>query len=113
MLDAHSDTNQIPNFNIKVTTKSHLLHSTDASELLKSLGHFGRLSILCHLREGEKSVTELRNVLSLPQATVSQNLARLRVEGLISCRKDGRQRYYSINNTKARALVDFLNGQYC
>lgn len=80
--------------------------ATDAATLLKALGHEGRLTILCHLMEGPKSVTELENLLESRQAVVSQQLARLRLEGLVSTRRDGHTIYYSIRDTK---VVDLLH----
>ena len=59
-------------------------HAREASELLKALAHEGRLLILCDLLHGEKSVGELEALLSRRQASVSQQLARLRLEGLLS-----------------------------
>ena len=45
-----------------------------ASNFLKAISHEGRLMILCHLASGEKSVTELEELLSARQAAVSQQL---------------------------------------
>ena len=74
-----------------------------ASEFLKALAHELRLLILCDLLDGEKSVGELEALLYLRQSTVSQQLARLRLEGLVaSARRDGKTIYYSIANEKAR-----------
>ena len=56
----------------------------------KAISHEGRLMILCHLVSGEKSVTELEELLSARQAAVSQQLSRLRLEGLVIPRQ-GRQ----------------------
>ena len=67
-----------------------------ASEFLKALAHESRLIILCILAEGEKSVSELEHELSLRQPTVSQQLARLRADGLVSTRRDGKVIYYSL-----------------
>ncbi|MGE3832843.1 MAG: ArsR/SmtB family transcription factor, partial [Parvibaculaceae bacterium] len=61
-----------------------------ASEFLKALAHENRLLILCILAERERSVTELEQLLSLSQPTVSQQLARLRLDGLVDTRRDGR-----------------------
>ncbi len=78
------------------------------SKFLKALGHDGRLTILCHLVDGPKSVTELENLLSARQAVVSQQLARLRLEGLVAARRDGNAIFYSIRDAKAREAIIFL-----
>ena len=61
-----------------------LENARNATTFLKALAHEGRLMILCHLVSGEKSVTELEELLSARQAAVSQQLSRLRLEGLVS-----------------------------
>lgn len=84
----------------------------DASTLLKALGHDGRLTILCHLARGEKGVTELENLLSSRQAIVSQQLARLRLEGLVSTRREGQAIFYSILDPKVIEVLTVLGRLY-
>lgn len=84
-----------------------------ATEFLKALAHEGRLMILCYLASGEKSVTELETLLSMRQPSVSQQLARLRIEGLISARRDGKQTYYSIADPRAAELIETVYGIFC
>src|SRR6202044_1005971 len=88
-------------------------HAREASELLKALAHEGRLMILCDLLRGEKSVGELEALLSRRQSTVSQQLARLRLEGLVSTRHDGQTVYYSIASDKARSIISALYDSFC
>lgn len=80
----------------------------DCANFLKALGHDGRLMILCHLMSGPKSVTALENLLSARQAVVSQQLARLRFENLVSARRDGQTIYYSILDPKVYELLGVL-----
>lgn len=84
-----------------------------ASELLKALSHETRLLILCLLTEGEKSVTELEETMSMPQATVSQQLARLRFDRLVSTRRDGRTVYYSIASDEVGNIINQLYELFC
>jgi DNA-binding transcriptional ArsR family regulator len=84
----------------------------DASTLLKAMGHDGRLTILCHLRTGPKSVTELENLLMARQAIVSQQLARLRLEGLVSARREGQAIFYSLLDPKVSAVIEVLARLY-
>src|SRR3984957_20485540 len=88
-------------------------HAREASELLKALAHEGRLLILCDLLHGEKSVGELEALLSRRQASVSQQLARLRLEGLLSTRRDGRTIYYATANQRQLSLVGALYPSFC
>jgi ArsR family transcriptional regulator len=84
----------------------------EASTLLKAMGHDGRLTILCHLRSGPKSVTELETLLSARQAIVSQQLARLRLEGLVSARREGQAIYYSLLDPKVTEMIEVLARLY-
>lgn len=76
------------------------------------MGHDGRLTILCHLRTGPKSVTELENLLSARQAIVSQQLARLRLEGLVSARREGQAIFYSLLDPKVIEMIEVLARLY-
>lgn len=84
-----------------------------AAGFLKALAHEGRLMILCHLSSGEKSVTELEHLLQSRQAAVSQQLARLRLEGIVSCRRDGKTIFYAIQDNKAERLVGLVYEMFC
>jgi DNA-binding transcriptional ArsR family regulator len=89
------------------------LRATEAATFLKALSHEGRLMILCHLSSGEKSVTELEERLGARQAAVSQQLARLRSEGLVTTRRDGKAIYYSIRDPKAGAIMELVYDMFC
>jgi DNA-binding transcriptional ArsR family regulator len=71
------------------------------------------LMILCHLSSGEKSVTALEELLGTRQAAVSQQLARLRNEGLVTARRDGKAIYYSIKDPKAGAIITVVYDMFC
>ncbi|HRK43544.1 MAG TPA: metalloregulator ArsR/SmtB family transcription factor [Gemmobacter sp.] len=90
-----------------------LVQATAAAGFLKALAHEGRLMILCHLQSGEKSVSELEALLSSRQAAVSQQLARLRLEGLVSCRRDGKVIYYSIQDPKVATAIGMVYEMFC
>jgi len=85
----------------------------EASEFLKALAHESRLMILCNLLSGEKSVGQLEEFLQLRQSTVSQQLARLRLEGLVSTRRDGKTIFYSIASDKVRTIIGALYDTFC
>jgi len=88
-------------------------NARQASDLLKALAHENRLLLLCILHERERSVGELEAILSLRQATVSQQLARLRFDGLVKTRRDGKTIYYSIANEHAREIVRLMYDMFC
>nr|WP_232830443.1 metalloregulator ArsR/SmtB family transcription factor [Oceanicella sp. SM1341] len=85
----------------------------EAALLLKALAHEGRLMILCHLAAGEKSVTELEALLGTRQAAVSQQLARLRREGMVAHRREGKSILYRLEDPRAARLIHLLYDMYC
>jgi DNA-binding transcriptional ArsR family regulator len=90
-----------------------IYNATKASNFLKAISHEGRLMILCHLVTGEKSVTELEELLSARQAAVSQQLARLRLEGLVTPRRDGKTIYYSLTDDRPRQILEVVYDLFC
>lgn len=87
--------------------------AAEASAFMKALAHEGRMMILCHLSGGEKTVTELEALLGQRQAAVSQQLARLRAEGLVQCRRDGKARFYSVADPRAAEVVALMYRLFC
>jgi ArsR family transcriptional regulator, virulence genes transcriptional regulator len=85
------------------------VRSKDASDFLKALAHPSRLMILCILCQGERSVTELEQLLALRQPTVSQQLARLRTDGLVQARRQGKTIYYSLGSKDVRIIVEAVS----
>jgi DNA-binding transcriptional ArsR family regulator len=84
-----------------------------ASNFLKAISHEGRLMILCHLASGEKSVTELEDLLSARQAAVSQQLSRLRLEGLVTPRRDGKTIYYRLTDDRPKQIMEVVYDLFC
>jgi DNA-binding transcriptional ArsR family regulator len=99
------------------TLSPELTHMRDkargASDFLKALAHEHRLLLLCLLSEKERSVTELEELLALRQTTVSQQLARLRFDGLVTTRRDGKAIYYSVADDKTRAFMKVVYDMFC
>jgi DNA-binding transcriptional ArsR family regulator len=90
-----------------------LSNAHEASEFLKALSHEVRLLILCFLYEGEKSVSEIEKMLKLRQPAVSQQLARLRADGLVDTRRNGKNIYYSLARTEVRDVIQVLHDVFC
>lgn len=88
-------------------------NATAASNFLKAISHEGRLMILCHLVSGEKSVTELEELLSARQAAVSQQLSRLRLEGLVIPRREGKAIYYRLAGDRPRRILEVVYDLFC
>jgi DNA-binding transcriptional ArsR family regulator len=85
----------------------------NASDLLKALANRHRLLIVCQLIDGERSVGGLAEFLGLRDSTVSQHLALLRKDGLVSARRDAQTIYYSIASNPAREILTALYRVYC
>lgn len=82
-----------------------------ASQFLKGMANPGRLMILCLLaRSGrDLSVSELEDRLDIRQPTLSQQLARLREDGLVDTRRKGKSIFYRISNRRASILALLLS----
>ena len=88
-------------------------NATEACNFLKAISHEGRMMILCHLATGEKTVTELEKLLSTRQAAVSQQLSRLRLEGLVTPRRDGKVIYYSLTDDRSSKIISVVYDLFC
>jgi DNA-binding transcriptional ArsR family regulator len=84
-----------------------------AADFLKALAHESRLMILCLLAQGEKSVGDLERLLAMRQPAVSQQLARLRTEGLVTTRREGKVIYYSLASEQARRIIGAVHDAFC
>ena len=84
-----------------------------AAAFLKALAHEGRLEILCLLIDGERSVSEIEAALGLSQVAVSQQLMRLRAEGLVGSRRAGRNIFYRLERTEVIAIIRDLQRAFC
>ncbi len=88
-------------------------HAADAAGLMKALGNESRLMILCVLAEGERSVSDLNTIVPLSQSALSQQLARLRKQGLVRTRRESQTIYYSLARGPADRVINLLHDIYC
>lgn len=88
-------------------------HAADAAGLMKALGNESRLMILCLLAEGERSVGDLNAVVPLSQSALSQQLARLREQGLVETRREGQTIFYRLADGPADRVIHLLHEIYC
>ena len=85
-----------------------------AAALLRAVGNEHRLLVLCLLIEqGEASVGTLLEQVRLSQSSLSQHLARMRDEGLVTFRRDAQTLYYRIADPAAEKLVAALKDIFC
>lgn len=98
---------------VKGDIEQLLANARDASEFLKALSHETRLVILCLLVDGRKSVGELEEKLKVRQPFVSQQLARLRADDLVTAERDGKNVYYSIARPEVIEIIGSLYRAFC
>lgn len=84
-----------------------------ACALLKLLANPDRLLVMCRLSQDELSVGELEEQLGIRQPTLSQQLAVLRENGLVTARREGKNIFYSVASVQALAVMDVLYRQFC
>lgn len=85
-----------------------------AAKLLKAMSNECRLLVLCHLAErGELSVGDLVARIGLSQSALSQHLAKLREEGLVSTRKEAQSVFYRVCDPKAEQVLTLLRDLFC
>ncbi|HET7038686.1 MAG TPA: metalloregulator ArsR/SmtB family transcription factor [Gemmatimonadales bacterium] len=76
-----------------------------AAEIIKLLGHPERLKIVEVLEEGEATVSEVQEAVGLPQAIVSQHLAKMRGADIVTARRDGVHVFYRIREPKVPHIL--------
>lgn len=88
-------------------------NAAQAAGLMKLLSHPHRMMILCELKQGECSVSELSEKIGIPQSPLSQHLARMRHEGVVTTRRQAQTVYYSLLGEEVGAVVSLLYELYC
>ncbi len=88
-------------------------HASEAARVLKALANEKRLLLLCQLVEGERSVGELNAGVDLSQSALSQHLAILRADGMVTTRREAQTIYYALADGPAQRILETLHGIYC
>ena len=81
--------------------------------MMAALSHEARLRVLCDLVGGERTAGELVRRSGLSQSALSQHLAKLRAEGLVATRRDGKTILYRIADPDAARILGVLHDIYC
>ena len=84
-----------------------------AAGLLKAMSNPSRLVILCQIAEGERSVGELERAVGLSQSGISQHLAVLRRQHVVTGRRERQAVYYSLASADVVALMATLHEVFC
>ena len=97
-----------------VSSGQFAAQAAEAVSLLKALANEPRLLVLCHLAEGQElSVGDLAQRVGLSQSALSQHLAKLREQNLVTTRKDAQTVFYSVSDPKALQLLSLLHDLFC
>lgn len=89
-------------------------HAAEAAQFLRVLANEHRLLVLCHLLVfGEMTVTELGGRITLSQSALSQHLARLREDGLVTFRRESQTLHYRVCDDRAARLLALLKDIFC
>ncbi len=84
-----------------------------ASNLMKAMSSENRLMLLCLLNDGEKSVSELAAKTKMRHSSVSQQLALLRKDELVTTRREAQTVFYSLKGEEAQRITAVLYELYC
>ena len=98
---------------MKIQTEKMSQAADNAVGLLQSLGNKSRLMIMCQLIDGEKSVGQLAELLQVRELTISQHLALLRKDRLVTTRRQAQTIYYAVASDPARRVLETLYKVYC
>ena len=85
---------------------------TDVQQLLSTLSNPIRFRILCALRVGAFSVTELVEITDSHLSNISQHLKMMWMAGYISKDRQGKQVYYALANSRVREAIEFFEEMY-
>jgi ArsR family transcriptional regulator, virulence genes transcriptional regulator len=88
-------------------------HAGEAAGMLRALSHEARLRVLCELVDGERTAGDLVARSGLSQSALSQHLAKLREEGLVTTRRESQVIFYRLDDPRAARLLGVLHELYC
>lgn len=84
-------------------------HYDHIAEMLKTMGHTLRISIIKLLCDNKKlSVTEIFTALGVEQAVASHHLRLLKSAGIVAAKKDGKHSYYYISNAVIKKIFRLI-----
>lgn len=85
----------------------------NAAKLLDSMSNPHRLRVLCELHEGELMVGDLQDRIGISQSNLSQQLARLRRDGLVATRRESQKIFYSLASDEVVKIIHLLHELFC
>ncbi|MBX9809606.1 metalloregulator ArsR/SmtB family transcription factor [Candidatus Gracilibacteria bacterium] len=89
------------------------IQAEQVADTLKLLAHPKRLLILCKLSLGPKTVGDLEKECFISQSQLSQFLAKMKDEKIVTSEKKGLYVTYQISNSQVQSILDSLASIYC
>ena len=96
-----------------INPKAMARQAAQAASYLKALANDQRLAILCTLLEGPQSVGQINAQVELSQSALSQHLAVLREQQLVSTEKEAQTVYYTLSDARTKQLLKLLHEHFC
>lgn len=84
----------------------------EAAECLRALGHPARLRMVEMLLHGQYAVGELADACQIPSHTASEHLRLMQRCGFLTCRREGRRRYYQVVDPSLRNLMECIENRF-
>lgn len=85
----------------------------EAAMAMQAMAHPLRIKVLCLLSSGEVSVQEIVEAVGTTQGNVSQHLAILRANGMVTSRNEGTRIYYRIDDPRVVKLISLTRDMFC
>ena len=86
---------------------------SQVSDIMSILSHEKRLGMLCLISEKERNISELTDLLGISQSLTSQFALKMRDQGILKSRKEGKEVFYSLQETQILELIKALKTIYC
>lgn len=88
-------------------------NARNVADVLKVLAHETRLRVICCIGDGEQTVLDMAELLSVGQSCLSQHLAKMRNTGILEVRKDGNQCFYKVKDRRIMKVVEAMKDSLC
>ena len=101
------------NNSVEVDATALLVKAESACDFLRAIATPTRLMLLCHLMEGERTVSELADLVGAKQSLTSHHLNRLKLSGLVASRRDEKFIFYRLENEGVKQVVTIRYDEFC
>ncbi|MFV0390947.1 MAG: ArsR/SmtB family transcription factor [Paludibacteraceae bacterium] len=94
--------------------KEEIERMEDAAYMLKAISNGTRLRVISILKSNEElTVSQLVEMTECEQSLLSHHLTDMRAKGILNCRKDGKNCFYSLKNKQITQIIDCIQSCNC